>query len=105
MQISEKHAKGAFWIFIVAAAVIVAWYLRQHKTVSPTQGAEQTLAATLGPTGAPIVPQFQYGQQGPFQVNLSDYNVPVPQFHYSGNTSIYMPMFGFVAYGAQPLGG
>lgn len=105
MKISERGFK---WLSIAALVllgfVFLYWFKHVYNgTPANTQAAQDTLGATAGPTGIPIAPQFQYGQAGPFQINLSDYNVPIPQFHYAGNTSIYMPMFGFVGYGAQPL--
>ena len=101
IQFSEGQTRFTMWAIVCAVVLGLFLYIR-NKTPNNTQAAQQTLAGTIGPSGAPILPQFQYGQQSPFQVNLSDYNVSVPAFHYSGNTSIYMPMFGFVGYGGQP---
>lgn len=102
IQFSEKQSRFFMWAFVGAVILGLFLYIR-HKVPNNTQAAQDTLAGTLGPSGVPILPQFQYGQQSPFQVNLSDYNVPVPGYHYSGNSSIYMPMFGFVGYGGQPV--
>ena len=105
MKLSDKAnhiilTLGAIALVFVA---LIWWKNRQNAANSNTAAANQTLDNTAGMTSAPILPQFQYGQQNPFQVNLSDYTAQIPQFHYSGNQSIYMPMFGFVGYGAQPL--
>lgn len=102
IQFSEQQTKVTMWAIVAAVILGLFLYIR-NKIPNNTQAAQNTLDSTLGPSGVPVLPQFQYGQQGPFQVNLSDYNVPVPGFHYSGNTSIYMPMFGLVASGGQPI--
>lgn len=104
MKISDKQYHG-FLLggLIILALIVLLWWRNKNVAPAPAQAANQTLDNSMGPSGSPIAPQFQYGQQNPFQINLADYNVPIPQFHYAGNASIYMPMFGFVGYGAQPL--
>jgi len=87
----------------IAAVVLIAWLL--WKRYSKIAAAPTTPAALSnptsqdayqGPTGLPIVPQIQYGQPAPFQLELG--SITLPGYHYSGNQQIYMPLFGFVGY-------
>lgn len=88
---------------ILAAVALIAWLLWKRYTAKQVSAATPAAASNpasqdiyLGPTGLPITPQIQYGQQGAFQLNLG--TITLPGFHYSGNQQIYMPMFGFVGY-------
>ncbi len=101
-KMSGQHMAVTAMIIVIAFIAFMYWRYKR-ATPSPTQAANDTLSATQGMTGTPISPAFQYGQSQPFQMTLDNYNVPVPNFNYSGNTQIYMPLFGFVGYGASPL--
>lgn len=102
----DRDDKIALAVAALAAALFIAWLLwKRYSTANAAQQAAQPAvitapnwqAGSAGPTGFPLTPQIQYGQpSGAFQLNLG--SITLPGFHYSGNSEIYMPMFGFVGY-------
>lgn len=99
MKFSDRQSKFIFGGVAVIVILIALLKWRAYK-LAQTANPQNTLDATTGAQGVPISPAFQYGQQSPFQINLGDYTAQVPQFHYDGNQTVYMPLFGFVGYGA-----
>lgn len=104
MKFNDKQSRFILWSAIAIVAFILIWFERK-KYLASKQSAANTLEQTAGITGTPISPAFQYGQQSPFQINLGDYAAQIPQFHYDGNQTVYMPLFGFVGYGLNPMNG
>ena len=95
--------KTVLTVSVIAALMLIAWVLwKRYSQARNTSAAPASVSnptsqdAYLGPTGLPIVPQIQYGQPAPFQLNLG--TITLPGYHYSGNQQIYMPLFGFVGY-------
>lgn len=97
MTEKDKHE----WLGIAAIIIIllVIWlWMRRGKNASQNAAASPLPATALwGPGGHP----FAQGSQGVSEnPTISEYNVnvPVPSYGYGGNSSVYMPLFGFVGY-------
>ncbi len=102
MKFSDKAVKVFGWAAVILAIVLFIMY-RRGKAIQQSNAADP-LGAFAGPSGFPFTAPLQYGAAGsPFQMNVTDPTMSIPQFHYSGNQTIYMPLFGFVGYGAQGL--
>ncbi len=101
---SDKQHNGAIAAIVIVAIVIVLWLYMRSKprqrsgscpicdylaglSSSPAGTTNPGILNGTGPTGAPNL-AFQ----------TLNYTVPIPSFHYSGNSQIYMPLFGFVGY-------
>lgn len=97
-----RTEKNAFVALGIIAAIALAWMLWKRYQAARANNPAQVLPTAMpdvaNATGFPVSNPIQFGQNLPFQVNLDQYNVPIPTFHYSGNSQIYMPLFGFVGY-------
>jgi len=108
IKFHEGHKNGA----LIAAGVVVVvlllfWFFRPKTT-----GGGCPICKYLGNILAPGGVSNPAGTTNPGALNGNNstsgtpnpafqtynYNVPIPSFHYSGNSQIYMPLFGFVGY-------
>lgn len=111
-KMSEKTTHYLIYGAIIIVAIIVIFkFFRPSLNVrvgSATPSGQSTipqfLASTSGPAGT-TNPGVLNGMSANGTPNLAfqtyNYQVPIPSFHYSGNSQIYMPLFGFVGYSTQ----
>ena len=95
-----KTDKKEWLIVVVLVILAIVWYLWNRARVSVPAESPQQLALPMpgaaqywGPNGQP------FGQGGTMDNPiLNSIHIPVPDYGYSGNSQIYMPLFGFVGY-------
>lgn len=99
-------------IVVIALALLWVWMRRKNSAASiPSTSSNpySTAPSSTNPSNADsiVTPATAYwGSNGqPFaqggtmdNMILNDIKIPVPEFGYSGNSQIYMPLFGFVGY-------
>ena len=93
------------WVTLAATVVIAAviyWLIKKRQAqnnANPETYGENLpggfpAQAFWGPSGQP----FAQGNQGLNNIFTNNIQVPIPNYGYGGNSSVYMPMFGFVGY-------
>ena len=98
MTAKEKQDAGTIFA-LIAIAVIIWWIL--HRKKSNTQNVATNPDFVLPPAaywGSGNGPFSQGGTTPEAQMVYDQYNVPAPTFGYGGDSSVYMPLFGFVGY-------
>ena len=108
-KFSDKSKNGALIATaLVVVALILFWFLRPKNANGQGSGNSGNcpicnfLSGLSGPAGTTNPGALNGNNSTSGTPNPAfqtyNYNVPIPSFHYSGNSQIYMPLFGFVGY-------